>query len=160
MATKRTLTARERAEKQRNGLRVGPYEEYTFLTPDERAEMNAASAERKAELNSRVQRGRDELATQRQRVSPQNPFGAPLDERTGLPEYPRSTHALEKKLTSVIADYDAAVDALGSRFVELDDEFEEAFAIEDRRRATRERIAGTATPKVIQDHNKRTSRIG
>ena len=83
-----------------------------------------------------------------------------VDARNGLPEYPRSTHALEKKLASVIEDYDTAVDALSSRFVELDDAFQEAFAIEDRRRATRERIEGAANAKAIQDHNKRTQRIG
>lgn len=103
----------------------------------------------------------DRPVRQKQPVSPKNPFGAYLDPRHDeLPEYPAVGHAQRTKLADAAKDYREAADLLDTALVGMADEFAEAFAKEDERRAARERIKNTANPKTLQDHRNRMNRIG
>lgn len=155
------LTAQE-ARHTVPGLRKGRFAEYTFLTAEERAELEAGdgTAERRAELNARAQAARQERTAARQAVSPANPYGAPLDSRTNLPEYPRVTHNVEKRLAEAVSEYSAMGDLLTQRLDDVAAEFEEAFAADDRRRATLERIQRTGAPDMVRNHRDRMNRIG
>lgn len=98
---------------------------------------------------------------QRQTVSPTNPFGAYLDPRhDDLPEYPASGTVQRTRLAEAAKDYRSAADLLDDALAGMADEFAEAFAKEDERRAVRDRIRNTANPKTLQDHRNRMNRIG
>lgn len=97
----------------------------------------------------------------KQPVSPSNPFGAYLDPRhDDLPEYPASGHAQIKRLEEAEQDYTQAAQLLDDALEAMTDEFAEAFAKEDQRRAVKERMRNTATPGIVQEHRARMNRIG
>ncbi|MEV7797483.1 hypothetical protein AB0O14_00185 [Microbacterium foliorum] len=102
-----------------------------------------------------------EPVRQRQPVSPTNPFGAYLDPRhDDLPEFPASGHVQIMRLEEAEKDYTQAAQILEDALEAMTDEFAEAFAKEDERRAVKERMKDAANPQALQDHRKRMSRIG
>ncbi|PXA68535.1 hypothetical protein [Cryobacterium arcticum] len=84
------------------------------------------------------------------------------DPRTGLPEYPRDGRSqfLEKALAETSTDFEVATDSLAQRLDAMADEFAEAFAAEDKRRATLARIQNTANPDIERQHRERMQRRG
>lgn len=123
------------------------------LARDLRVSKARGAERRAAEADSPVR--------QKQPVSPTNPFGAYLDPRhDDLPEYPAIGETQRKRLEDAAKDYRQAADMLDSALASMTEEFAEAFAKEDERRAVRERIKNTANPKNLQDHRARMNRIG
>lgn len=98
---------------------------------------------------------------EKQTVSPTNPFGAYLDPRhDDLPEYPAMGHTQIARLEEAEQDYTQAAQLLDDALEAMTDDFAEAFAKEDARRAIKERMKNTANPQILQDHRKRMNRIG
>lgn len=71
---------------------------------------------------------------------PTNPRGVALHPETGLPEYPRGTHATETRLSHIGGEVTTVADDLRTTLDELADTFGDAFEVEDRRAETRARI--------------------
>lgn len=133
-------------------------------------EREALAAEYNLARNLRISKARgvdrrsaevDRPVRQKQPVSPTNPFGAYLDPRhDDLPEYPATGTVQRTRLAEAAKDYRDAADVLDSALAGMADEFAEAFAKEDERRAVRDRIKNTANLKTLQDHRRRMNRIG
>ena len=72
-----------------------------------------------------------------------------FDERTGLPVYPRQTAGTEMKLRTVQKQIDTTLSRVEAALDRALAEFEEAFAVEDRKQATQARL-DTLTNKRYQ----------
>ncbi|WP_336640082.1 hypothetical protein [Microbacterium sp. USHLN272] len=120
------------------------------------------SAARRRDLETRW-REEDEaaLVRERQPVSPTNPFGAYLDPRhDNPPEYPAMGHTQIARLEEAEQNYTQAAQLLDDALEAMTDDFADAFAKEDERRAVKERMKNTANPQILQDHRKIMNRIG
>ncbi|GAA1997204.1 hypothetical protein [Microbacterium pumilum] len=128
---------------------------------DRSRNMRIAAAQRRdSEANVRA-RAESQPVRQRQPVSPSNPFGAYLDERhDNLPEYPARGTAQLTQLQEAAQDYRSAVSVLEEALDSMTDDFAEAFAKEDARRAVRDRMTNTANERILREASQRRNRIG
>ena len=88
-----------------------------------------------------------------------------LHPETNLPDYPRGTHGVEGQLVNVGEKLASTTKDLRRTVGLLEDTFTEAFEVEERRQATRDRINALAAQNsnssdIESQHRARLSRRG
>lgn len=93
--------------------------------------------------------------------TPNNPHGYALDERHGnLPGYESRGNAQRARLQVASADYADVAEQLRSGVARVEEQFGSAFAAEDARRATQDRINHAARPDDYRKADERRRRMG
>ncbi|WP_336629668.1 MULTISPECIES: hypothetical protein [unclassified Microbacterium] len=93
--------------------------------------------------------------------TPSNPRGLDLDPRHGdLPGYQARGNAQRARLQAASADYADVAAQLQHGLARVEEQFGFAFAADDARRATQERLAQTARPEALRQAEERRLRRG